>query len=333
MSATNIEPLDRLNFTIKPYKSLNEEPFFYFNDNEDNESDVSIISEDEFDFECDAASDAPLLLEMQNKIPHLFKDHQSLDQFFLVEDFVANNLKGLSENFLNKEFQFSNDMVLLHVTQEAFKKANVEVQELMIIILTEINSSFEHMKLLVMILNRNLLKEFEKVLNNMRTKIMSNFVYSRNFENSRAMFEGLQDVKSFLSHLVTDEFGSVLGSLSDKIIDLLYDYNQLAEDVCKFKRTSVSSLQDDASSSENFYKLNELVHYVESNLSDSSTFVEEECSVLSDILHNIKLCFKDYVSAFHNYEFDTLNTKFMFNIVSLDTHLNNQITRTFTSNL
>ncbi|CUM64278.1 uncharacterized protein PRCAT00001876001 [Priceomyces carsonii] len=324
ISATDLKQNDSLKFSFKcsEFSENGSLPFLNHNDSGSSiVSELSCFSETEeisAEVKPEIESDAPTLWEMETEFPVLFKSRQSLDQFFVMEDFLSHSMSGLSEHFMNKEFDFGDNFILRPLKQEDFENLCENDQLHLIGTLKKIEKASLELIHLVRTFNDSLLKDYDTIKKDLKLIILYNSRSIKKFENSRVMFDTLKRIKCMLLERLDDCFCDNLNSLADEIIDLLYDFNQSAEEAAS------SVAKNSITSCNRWEKFHNMVSFVESNLSTSSNFIKNECTILAYLIHEIKVIYEEYISKFRVYKFERKDDKFRYEIVSFDDYIKSQ---------
>ena len=163
----------------------------------------------------------------------------ALANFFCNELFFATNLSNLRDNFLNFEFDsFSQSLIL-------YPLEGVNVEESFDSVHSKLKSLSQEVDSLVTVIH-----QFNLLVNKACTTKVD--IYS------------LMSIKQKLNKLIKIHLGDGLHIIIDNIINLLYDYNQLVEDIHLHQKSEPTSksqaLLDYQSKIENTLQLSESIN-------------------------------------------------------------------------
>lgn len=264
----------------------------------DEDSDQLYVSE----VEDEIFHNGPTFGELKLTAPQLFTTKtlklEAWRTFLAKEDFLASSLAEIQVHLLNREFDFSNNVVLHPLSASLF--VSLSDNELLFLVKTakHILMNLQKVQQRIQELNQKATANFGAV--KVTLKITLNASVSP-YDRSRAVLKGILACKHCLAQCTESIDSESLNQLIDETVELLYDYNQALElHSNTAKASGRSSSINVASAPVQHAKLDELRRYItdiEAMVCEDASFVKE-CCYMAKMIEEVKTMFDGYLETF-----------------------------------
>lgn len=248
-------------------------------------------------------------IELQERIPLIFKKNQDLNQYFHKEFYFASNLSNLNQVLMNnnQEFEFEEGLILHPISRLIAPKHYKQMNEMIDQIIELLDSIIK----LIEDSNEDLLKKYDEMVKRpLKLAMLTNSRLYHNFEHSRLMMESLITSKKLFEAYVFN--ADLFNSLVDDLINLIFDYNQYVSDYDLGRDPSTSTTMTTDTTD-----LFDKIDHVESFTNTKDCYRQFESLLVENffVFNEFTIKGQEFIKKLAIYE------KFNYEIVSLDDHL------------
>lgn len=264
----------------------------------DDDSDQSIVSDvDEDIFRGpsvrEAKQTAPQLLDCRGLNADCWR------RFLAREDFLASSLAEIRDHVINREFDFSNSLVLHPLAPAGYVAMLTHQQAYLNETASHILVCLRRLSLLISELNRTASHNFAAVKVSLKLALSS---CTNPYDRSRAVLAGITAAKHCLAQCTESIDSETVRNLVDETVELLYDYNQAVEHHSSSAQRAGSIAVAQASVQlESWQTLQQTTAAIETMVGEGATFVSDECCYMATLVAEVQRMFDDYVVKFRRF--------------------------------
>lgn len=281
----------------------------------DDDSDQSYV----LDIEDEIFNNGPSVRDLKIAAPQLFDSKllrpESWQNFLAREEFLATSLAEIKDHLLNREFDFSNSLVLHPLPTPLFVALLSHQQTFLIATAQHILNNLKRIQTRIQDLNRTAFRNFSAVKVSLKLTLNST---NSPYDRSSAILKGITACKQCLAQCTESIDSDSLNVLVDETVELLYDYNQALEHHSTTASTAgrASSISVGSASGQhaNLEQLRNSINAIETMVGEGTDFVSKECSYMTKLVDEVKSMFDGYLAAYRRFIADGANDydTFMF---------------------